>query len=500
MSHSRNSRREFLRNIGYLTCGGSAAALIPQLRMMGTALASTSAVSGYKALICLYFSGGNDSWNLVVPHDTTRFNTYSNSRNGVFSGQNPTGLALANPADGNAQIITDTTDSSKYFVHPNMPKLAGLYKQNKAAFVANVGTLVKPINKVDYTNNNDAQHRPPQLFSHADQENLWHQANTSSTTTRGWGGLCADDLQVQAANLTSSPELPLCVSISGANRFEVGNVVTPYQLSSSGLNKLNGLCNPCSGGSSNTSARDLALNALIGETYANDFAGEYANVFTNGRSLFSALYSKLSTATVGSFTTSTLGNQLKTVAQMIKISNPVNNPPASAFARRQIYYVRLGGFDMHSGLMSTNANSTSSHAGLLTQVDTAISEFWTEMGVQGLQNDVTLFTATEFARTLQSNGAGSDHAWGGMQFVLGGSVSGGKLYCNGNNNKGIDHFPDQSLTATNNFSRGQMVPGISVDQYAATMAKWMDVSSGSLTTIFPNLGNFGGTLGFLPAS
>ena len=504
MSYSRNSRRDFLRNLACVVCGGGVSALIPQLRLMGTALASTPALTGYKALVCVYIAGGNDSWNMLVPHDTARYATYATSRGGVYNAaSNPGGLALANPAAGNSQIITDHNDgnasTNQYFMHPSLTNLATIYKQNKLAFAVNMGTLVAPINMADY--NASSTNRPPQLFSHADQENLWHQANTNSGSSQGWGGLCADNLLAAGANTQpgSEPQLSLCVSVSGANRFEVGNTIVPYQMSSSGLTGLQGVCNPCSGGASNKSLRDTALNELLANdltdpnpiSYANDFASEYQAVFKRGRNLFSMLSPGLSGTTLGTtFPATTLGNQLKIVAEMIKLSK------ASNYASRQIYYVRLGGFDMHSGLMSGNINSTTDHAGLLTQVDAALSAFWNEMGAQGTQNEVTAFTASEFARTLQSNGAGSDHGWGGMQMVLGGAVNGGKLYSNGLGK--ISGFPNQALNAPNNFSRGQMIPGISVDQYAATMATWLGVDSGSLGTMFPNLTNFGtNNLGFV---
>jgi uncharacterized protein (DUF1501 family) len=519
MTPSRKSRREFLRNVACLVGGGSAAAIIPQLRMMGTAMAATGALSGYKALVCIYLQGGNDSWNLVVPYDSNssnlRYDVYAQARNGVYASTNTNGLALARPAAGNSQIITDGSDSNsatnKYFLHPNLTNLASIYQSNKLAFAVNVGTLTLPINMNDY--NNTPSLRPPQLFSHADQTNLWHQANTNPHSVHGWGGLCADDLQGQNANNTSSPQLSLCVSVAGANRFEIGQLVTtPYQLSSSGLTNLSGVCNPCSGGASNNSVRDAALNQLLGDTYANDFAGEYANVFGNGRALFSILKPNLGQGTYAlttAFPNTTLGNQLKIVAQMIKLSHALN------YASRQIYFVQLGGFDLHSGLMSaSDANNPptngSDHAGLLYQLDQAVGAFWTEIGAQGLQNSVTAFSMTEFARTLQSNGAGSDHGWGGVQFALGGAVNGGKLYTQGiggANGKSIDGaFPNLAYGTmpnanANAFSRGQLIPGISVDQYAATFAKWMDVSSTGVNAAFPNLGNFpGSTLGFLPAS
>jgi uncharacterized protein (DUF1501 family) len=536
MSYSRNSRREFLRNMACIACSGGAAAMVPQLRMMGTAMAETASLTGYKALVCIYLQGGNDSWNLVVPWDSNgsnqRFDVYAAARNGVYNSQsNPGGLALARPASGN-QIVTDRSDANnstnKYFMHPNLPNLTSYFNAQKLAFAVNVGTLVHPMDMTDYKNPTFA--KPPQLFSHADQTNLWNQANTSATTGQGWGGLCADDLQAQGANLTTSPQLPLCISIAGSNRFEIGNVVNnPYQLSSGGLANLSAMCNQSPCGTGNNSVRDLALNELLEATYANAFAGEYGNVFGGGRELFSQIkpnlgvdhthdtppgpnYSVPTAPNATAFPNTGLGNQLKVIAQMIKLSK------AAAYATRQIFFVQVGGFDLHSGMMSGNDGANppaSDHAGLLKQLDDAVAAFWTEMGPTGqnLANNVTLFSATEFARTLQSNGTGSDHAWGGVQFALGGAVTGGKLYTqgiNGLNGKLIDGaYPNlaygkMASPNANSFSRGQLIPGLSVDQYAATFAKWMDVrptGSTGLSAIFPNLANFpGGALGFLPAS
>ena len=526
MKLSRNSRREFLRNMACVACSGGALSMVPQLRMLGTAMAATPSLTGYKALVCLYLQGGNDSWNLLVPWDSNgsnqRYDVYATARNGVYnSTSNPGGLGLARPATGNAQIVTDGNDANsstnKYFLHPNLTNLASYFKSNKLAFAVNVGTLVKPTDMTHY--NMSTFPKPPQLFSHADQTNLWNQANTNGNTAQGWGGLCADDLQAQNANntgpgsLLGGPQLSLCVSISGANRFEIGNVVNnPYQLSSGGLANLSSMCNsnPC--GSGNNSIRDEALNELLAQTYASDFAGGYGSIFGDARALFAEIKPNLGVSPYNVTTTfpnTSLGNQLKIVAEMIKLSKAQN------YATRQIYFVQLGGFDLHSGMMSSNDGTNppgngNDHAGLLYQLDQAVAAFWTEMGstAQNIQNDVTLFSATEFARTLQSNGSGSDHAWGAIQFALGGAVLGGKLYTKGSaglNGLGIDgSFPNLDYSKTGNpnaFSRGQLIPGLSVDQYAAAFAKWMDVTPGNINTIFPNLTQFpGGSLGFLPTS
>lgn len=495
MSNNRNSRREFLRNLAYVAAGGGTAAMIPQLRMMGNALASTSALTGYRALVCIYLSGGNDAWNMLVPYDNTRYNTYAVSRSGVYatggSNPNPGGLGLAQPASNSTQIVTDgndgNTSTNKYFMHPNMPELTKLFQSGNLAMAVNVGTLVKPITMSDY--NSASANRPPQLFSHSDQENLWHQANTSTSSVLGWGGCCGDVVDSSNAN----QQLSSCISIAGANRFEVGVSTVPYQLSSGGLTGLSAVCNPspCTGVSTN-SIRDNALKGMLEDTYASDFTTEYAKVFGRGRDLYNLLSAGLGATTLKtSFPTTgnSLASQLQTVAKMIKLSKAQN------YAQRQIYYVRTGGFDLHAGLMSGNGD----HGQLLQGLSAAMNAFYTAMGPTDVnaQSEVTAFTASEFARTLQSNGSGSDHGWGSMQLVMGGAVKGGKLYTNGGGP--ISGFPNQALNAPNSFSRGQMIPGIGVEQYAATLAQWLGVTNTSdLNTIFPNLHNFSSTnLGFV---
>ncbi len=285
------------------------------------------------------------------------------------------------PSGGSAQFITDGNDANastnQYFMNSNMPDLAKLFNANsnaslskKLAMLVNVGTLVLPINKTDY---NTAANRPPQLFSHSDQENLWHQANTNGGAVLGWGGLCGDKLKPNNGN----QQLSSCISIAGANRFEVGMTTVPYQMSSGGLTALQGVCNPnpCTGGISTTTLRNGALKDLLAESYSSDFPGEYAKVFQRGRDLYDLLSAGLTGTTLTSTfrtTGNSLSSQLQTVAKMIKLCSK----GASPYARRQIYYVRYGGFDLHAGMMSGTGN----HGSLLTNVSQAMSDFYTCMG------------------------------------------------------------------------------------------------------------------------
>jgi uncharacterized protein (DUF1501 family) len=500
MSIDRRSRRDFIRQLACLAASGGAAALIPQLRMMGTALAAAapSSLSGYKALVCVYLSGGNDAWNMLVPYDQARYDVYAASRGGAYDPTaNAGGLGLARPATAAqiaAQVVTDSASGQQYFIHPGMPEIKNQYAQGRIAFVGNTGPLIKPITKADYAN---VANRPPQLYSHSDQENLWH-VGTAADNRNGWGGSAMATLLPQfpaGGNSTLSP----CISISGSNKFEVASQLIPYKISSSSsgtanpLSQLSGVCNP-SGCTGTSGQRDVALNLLLQDTYQGMFANEYAKTFQRGRDLFALLYGGFGSAD-GQVATAfpannSLASQLLSVARMIKLSR------ANNYAVRQIYYVRLGGFDLHSGLMG---NGTSAHAALLTKVSQALQSFSDALVEIGSLNDVTTFTMSEFGRTLSSNGSGSDHGWGSIQFAMGGAVQGGRLYVDGGGP--ITGFPNQSLDNTGNFSRGQFIPGIGVEQYAATLARWLGVTSSTdLDAIFPNLADFNPAyrnLGFL---
>jgi len=489
MKFSEQNRREFLRTLGVTLAAGGAAALLPQLGLISSAAAQSASgtVPGYRALVCVYLAGGNDSWNLLMPYDQGRYDVYAASRSGIHDPvANPGGLAYSRGQLAGSRI-TDSATSGQYALNPGnvnstegTAQLGTLYSAGRLAFLANVGTLVRPITKAEYST---TANRPPQLFSHNDQENLWHLARTTASTT-GWGGLLAD--QVASSNVNQS--LSAAISLAGSNRFSVGDSTFPYQMASSGLTNIANIFNSSSStGGTHGATRGNALNQLLASSYSQPLTGEYARTFKNGRDLYSLLNDGLnSTAgTVGAtFPNENLANQLRMVSRMIKLSRTVGS---GVEHQRQVYFVRLGGFDLHDGLMSIGNGG---QGALLQRVSQAMGSFWTALEEIGATNEVTTFTMSEFARTLNSNGNGSDHGWGGVQMVMGGAVNGGRLY---------GSFPDQALNGPVSFSRGQTIPSTSVDQMAATLARWMGVTNtDQLNTIFPNLSLFSSSnLGFL---
>lgn len=501
-SFDRN-RRRILQTLGSGFAAASAAQVFPQLSLLRSAMAAPS--GDYRALVCVYLAGANDSFNFIVPRDSEAsgswYDAYRSARGGVFSDTNTTGLALG---FNDLLPISPSNQSSGFGLHPACTDftldngstsqthagLQSLFNSGKAAFLANVGPLVQPITLDEY---NAGAPRPAHLFSHNDQALLWELGMTDTNSplaSYGWGGrVAASGGFGSLANGLSSN-----VSIAGASRFLVGDGVFPYQMGTQGVDLLDQYQTTGASNSNYPAARRAVLDSLLNAAQNDPFAREYATITRRSLSVGEQLYGALESAdgTLSTlFPSTSIGSQLAMVARMIKLSRN------SLGAQRQVYYVRFGSFDLHDGMfVAGQPVATSGHGALLTELNQALGAFWAALGEAGAQDDVTTFTMSDFGRTLSSNGNGSDHAWGGHQIVMGGRVDGNKLY---------GRMPLMQLNANNNseqdwsLSRGQYIPTTSVDQIAATLAQWMGVTDNTaLDAIFPNLANFSSrNLGFM---
>lgn len=466
-SHSRN-RRDFLRHTACAAlAAASAGALFSKLRLINSALGASLGcpsyppVSDYKALVCVFLTGGNDSFNLLIPSDSARHAVYAASR-GAMAITDP--LVPINALGAPA--------GHTYGLHPSCTELGRLFDNQRGAFVVNTGTLLQPTTKTQYLAGTPV---PPQLFSHADQQAQWQYGQPTANGSVGWGGLVADRLNVLNAGAT----IPISISLSGQNRLQAGMSVQPYAITSSGPTSLRGY----SGGAN--AAQLAALNDLLQQTYPDPLTRTYAATFNDAMDYYSTMTGALAQAPTLSTVfppNNSLAAALKMIAQVIAVRSPLK-------AQRQLFFVSLGGFDTHDNMLADQPT-------LFSTLSQAFGAFYDATVELGVQNSVTTFTMSEFSRTLNTDGDGTDHAWGGNHFVMGGAVNGQHLYGTPAVSGGI--FPDQTLNGPDCLQRGQMIPATSCDQYSATLARWLGVNDCDLATIFPTLGNFQvADLGFL---
>jgi len=409
----------------------------------------------YKALVCIFLTGGNDGHNTVVPLTQAEFNAYKAARG-----------SIALPDGNGALLPVETPDGTPYGLNPGLLPIHPFWAQGKLAVLANTGMLVQPVTRTQYLAN--AVPVPTNLFSHSDQAQQMQSGIPSSSGGTGWGGRAADALQ--AMNGLST--FPTAVSIAGPALFCTGNTVQSaslvpgFNLDVSGL----GLWPQ-----SASAARKVGMQEILEFDSGLALVQAANQVRKDGLELNALLAG--SSATVNTvFPGTSLGTQLQQVAKIIKLRSTTG-------MNRQVFFCSLGGFDTHG-------SQSWQHWSLLSQVSEAMAAFYNATAEMGVADRVTSFTLSDFGRTLQPSGTGSDHGWGNHHLILGGAVQGGAVY---------GSFPSMALGGPNDSgTRGALIPTTSTDQYAATLAAWFGVPSAELGTVFPNLGNFANAnLGFL---
>ena len=457
---SNASRRAFLQRASVLSLAGAAAPWALNLAAMGEAAAATA--SDYKALVCVFLYGGNDYGNTLIPYDDARY--------ALYQGMRPT-LAYARSALAPTLLAPTTAlpGGLQYALAPELAPLLPLFNAGHLSVMLNVGTLVQPTSKAQYTAKSVPL--PPKLFSHNDQQSVW-QSSAPEGATSGWGGRIGDLFAAGNGNATFT-----CVNVSNNAVFLSGRTAVQYQVSTNGPVALNAI-NP-KAPLFGSAACAAALRTLVTAPSAHLFENEYARVMSRslvaGDALTAALAAGPPIATAFPAGNG-LADQLKLVARMISTASQVG-------AKRQVFFVSLGGFDNHDGLATV-------HPGLLTGVAGAMSAFYNATVELGVANQVTAFTASDFGRSLTAND-GSDHGWGSMHFMLGGAVNGGQYY---------GTAPVVANNGPDDVGQGRLLPTTSVDQYAATLGKWFGISDADLLTVLPNLANWNAsqrTLGFV---
>ena len=442
--NTQQSRRAFMRRAAQLGVAGVAAPWAINLATMGEAAAFSA--TDYKALVCVFLYGANDHNNTVLPYDNTNYSYYNTIRTGLQTPQSSIlQLAPSTALAGGMQLG----------LAPQMMHLQTLFNSGKAAVQLNVGPLIQPTTLAQYSAKSVPL--PSKLFSHNDQQSTW-MASAAEGATRGWGGRLGDLAMSNNAQSTFS-----CISVTGNAVFLAGQTAVPYQITSNGpvsINPLNSLFG--------SSAAGAALRSLITEPRAQVLENEYNTITRRSISAQTQVSAAFTGASPFTFNTANpLAMQLQAVARLIAAN-------ATLGAKRQVFMVSMGGFDLHDFLPTQ-------HPALLANISEALGQFYDATVSLGLADKVTAFTASDFGRTLASNGDGSDHGWGSHHFVTGGAVAGKQFY---------GTAPAISLTTPDQVGQGRLLPSTAVDQYAATLASWFGVSATDMPMVVPNIGNY----------
>ncbi|MGC4062600.1 MAG: DUF1501 domain-containing protein [Aquabacterium sp.] len=489
-----SSRRLFLQHLSAFAPLGSAAPMALSMAASG-ALAAQDA-SDYKALVCIFMFGGNDSFNTVLATDSDSWRNYTGVRS---SKSGNVGLLKDVQADrskeagspewmgGVLPISPQTAQAGRSFAfNPLLPDLQNLFNvQKRLAVVSNVGTLVEPLNRVQYIARSKAF--PKKLFSHNDQQSEWQTFSPEGAST-GWGGRIADLFAAGNGNSLFST-----ISVGDNSAWLAGQHVKQYRLGAGGAIRVG--TSPDAQGLARTYGSDVVAAALerivrtprTGHVMEADYAAIAGKAIDAERQLSGVLpdaavapygpAQRLNYSPVtGGSTLNPLASQLQMVARMIASQ-------AKLGIKRQVFFVNLNGFDTHDG-------QSQRHGNLMGQLNHGLKYFDTVINAMGMGNQVTTFTASDFGRTFTCNGDGTDHGWGGHHFVMGGAVAGGDI-CGAFPVYGAKASTSNDILGSDDqIYCGVLVPKLALDQYGAALAKWFGVTDSGLTDIFPNLGNF----------
>lgn len=443
------TRRRFLGQASCAAIGSTALFnTLLNLRLAGTA-AAQSIGTDYKALVCLFLAGGNDSFNMLVPSGAAEYAEYAGIRRD-----------LALPRESLLPINPLNAVGKQLGVHPAMAHVQQLFESGQLAFAANVGTLVERITKQQYEN--ETVPVPLGLYSHSDQIQQWQTSIPDRASGLGWGGRAADLL----ASLNENQRISMNISLSGSNVWQAGNEVVEYSITPYGSIGIDGT----EGTWNYNHIRGAAIDSQLDLQYKNLFEQTFVGKTRGGMEthhLFMNAINSAPTLTTPFPADSWLGEELRMIARVISAHSLLD-------VRRQTFFVMYGGWDHHDEVINNQQE-------MLGEVSACIGAFQAAMAELGMAQNVTLFTASDFGRTLTSNGAGSDHAWGGNHIVTGGAVAGRRIF-----GQYPDLFEDNPLDT----GRGRLIPTTSVDEYFADLALWFGVDRSNLPLVLPNIGRF----------
>lgn len=443
-----NSRRSFIKNMGAGLLGSAAftSGILPAL-----ANAGTTSGSQYKALVCLNLTGGNDAFNTIVPMASSAYTNYSKVRQ-----------ELALPKEKLNVLNHANPNLDPYGLHEVFKDVGQLYNKGKLAIVGNLGNLIEPVIKANYKQN--GTRLPSNLFSHNDQAILSQTLNNGVVDT-GWAGRISEAMS--EANINQ--QLAMNITLSGSNPLQRSNEMAPFGLSKSGIYRMSGMSEANPGDLQ--AKRAQLYRHFLARTHANPLQQHFADTETKAWAMSQYVADildsqpKINTPLMSSIG---LSEYFATVARIIAANENFQ-------VKRQIFFINFGPFDTHAYQLAGQAN-------LLNEVNKALGEFYETLSTLGYGEQVVTFTLSEFGRTLSRNGTdGTDHGWGSHHFVMGDAVKGQEIF---------GTMPSLELGSDDDIGEGRIIPTLSFDQYAATLAEWFGVSSDDIEKIFPNIKNF----------
>ncbi len=453
------SRRKFL---GVASCAALGTtglfSTLLSLKMTSKAVAAqtlpatVNANEDFKALVCVFQAGGNDSFNMLIPTDAAAYAQYQTVRGN-----------LALPKTGTDAVLglnTLNTPGRTFAIHPAMTGVRDLFNQGNLAFVSNVGTLIEPTSVTDYKS--ESVQLPRALFSHSDQIMQWQTSLPQGGSPTGWSGRMADVLNARV----NTGNVGMNISLNGNNILQTGLNTTAYAISPAGSISLIGK----DANAGKNALRFDQFTSLADMTYQNLFEQAYMTEYKRSidtDAVFSSAFETANITTV--FSEYDLAGDLKAVARTIAARSKLG-------MKRQVFFVLYGGWDHHQELLDTQNE-------MLGVLSTSLKNFYDATVELGMQNNVTTFTCSDFGRTLRSNGRGTDHAWGGNHLVMGGAVNGQRIHGTYPDDLGLGGKWDVG-------NNGRLLPTTSVDQYLGELALWFGVQTSDLAVVFPNLGNF----------
>lgn len=415
----------------------------------------------YRALVCVFLQGGADGFSLVVPTDNAGHAEYMDSRGTLALGR---GQLLDLPSA--------SASGPSIGLHESAAALRPLYAGGRLALISNVGNLIEPTTREQYESN--AVTLPSQLFSHADQEVQWQQLQGRHSARDGWGALAAGYLADGGSHdyLTS-------ISLAGANYWQAGTSQRPFSMRDTGIVSYPGMDAGSDWQRPRREAFERVLELERRHLLSRGYADLQRRAMNNTAELGAVLAQRFPEGSADPIVhdpeQNELAASLNMVAKLIAVQPELG-------LRRQIFYVRMGGFDVHD-------NQNRELPELFAELADALAGFQGALDGLGVSGNVTTFTASDFGRSLTSNGDGTDHGWGNHLFAMGGAVRGGELY---------GTLPRMSVDGPDAVANGRVVPTLSASQYAATLLTWIGLDDTQLDRVLPDLANFSTRdLGFL---